>query len=345
MKKLSLLFLLFFLSTSVIYSYDPGKPVQKILFGSCIDQRNKINFWDTVKSQEPDILLLMGDNVYADFEDAKEKIPAYEKVTGHPVYKEIISKAKLLAIWDDHDYGLNDSGGEYKDKLNSKEIFLNYFGDPADPDRKKREGNYTSYTFGPEGKKIQILLLDTRYFRSELKKSFLSYLGIKRYVPNYEKEATLLGKEQWIWLEKELQKKADLRIIVSSIQFLNDSHDYEKWANFPLEIERFYKLIAKYKTDRLVLLSGDRHFSEISVEKYKLPFPFYDFTASSFNRPANILFGDNNKKRIGSAYTKPNFSMMEINWDAKDPYLELKTQDMQNKTVIYHKIPFKEIQN
>ena len=72
----------------------------------------------------------------------------------------------ILATWDDHDLGANDAGGDYPKKDESQKIFLDFFGDPADSPRRHRPGVYDAKVFGPEGKRVQVILLDTRYFRS-----------------------------------------------------------------------------------------------------------------------------------------------------------------------------------
>src|ERR671935_24702 len=65
---------------------------------------------------------------------------------------------------------------------------------------------------GPEGKPLQVILLDTRYFRSPVKRSG------RTVVPNTDPGATILGPAQWEWLERQLREPADLRLIGSSIQ-------------------------------------------------------------------------------------------------------------------------------
>ena len=86
-------------------------------------------------------------------------------------------------------------------------------------------------------------MLDTRYFRSELKRDCRKYFGIKRNIPNTYEGATVLGDAQWKWLSDELEKEADLRVIVSSIQLVNTFHTFEKWGNFPSDRKKFFDLI------------------------------------------------------------------------------------------------------
>ena len=52
---------------------------------------------------------------------------------------------RVLATWDDHDYGENDAGSEYPLKETSKQIFLDFFGVAKDSPRRERDGVYVRY--------------------------------------------------------------------------------------------------------------------------------------------------------------------------------------------------------
>ena len=110
-------------------------------------------------------------------------------------------------------------------KKESKAIFLNFFDELASSVRRSQEGVYTSYTFGGRGHRVQIILLDTRSFWDDL----IDYKGAlkedKRYFynldysPHTSSDSTLLGSEQWKWLEQQFMMLADIRIIGSSTQY------------------------------------------------------------------------------------------------------------------------------
>jgi alkaline phosphatase D len=72
----------------------------------------------------------------------------------------------VLAVWDDHDYGANDAGAEYPMKAESQRMFLDFFGVAGDSPRRRRPGIYDARVFGPPGRRVQVILLDLRYFRS-----------------------------------------------------------------------------------------------------------------------------------------------------------------------------------
>ena len=56
-----------------------------------------------------------------------------------------------MAVWDDHDYGVNDGGGDFPAKEISRKAFLDFFNEPMASDRWIQEsGIYTAKTFGDE---------------------------------------------------------------------------------------------------------------------------------------------------------------------------------------------------
>ena len=89
----------------------------------------------------------------------------YAKLAAKPGYQKLLGTCKLLSVWDDHDYGENDGGKSYPKKKESQQIFLNFFNVDSGSPRRKREGIYDAEIFGSAGKKVQIILLDTRYFK------------------------------------------------------------------------------------------------------------------------------------------------------------------------------------
>ena len=140
--------------------------------------------------------------------------------------------------------------------------FMNMSGRfPTMIPRRSYPGVYGAWMIGGEdGKRVQIIMLDTRFFRSELKKSDEPGAhGKERYIPDPDPSKTMLGTDQWNWLEGELEKPADLRLLVSSIQVIADGHGWEGWKTLPAERDRLYALIEETNADNLIVLSGDRH--------------------------------------------------------------------------------------
>ena len=173
-------------------------------------------------------------------------------------------------------------------------------------------------------KKIKIVSLDTRYFKDDFILNQDRSLN-KKYKIDYNKNKTILGKEQWKWLNNELKKEYDLLILLSSFQVLSTSHGWEKWNNIFYEREKLLKLLNKNRLS--LILSGDRHLA--GIYNYK---NIYEITASSFNqRTFNTIEKDN--LRVGELVNKNNFGIIELdktNIEIKLTAAKRKTKEVFN---------------
>src|SRR5207248_5884086 len=229
---------------AVAHAEQPGPPLERIAFGSCAHQDKPQPIWESIVAAKPQLFLFIGDTIYADTRDPKVMKEKYDKFAAVPGWQKLKETCPVYATWDDHDYGQNDAGAEYPKKVESQKLFLDFFDEPADSPRRKREGVYDAKVFGPSDKSVQVILLDTRYFRGPLKK--IKGKG-SQYVPSTDKTSSMLGEAQWKWLEEQLKVPATVRLLVSSIQLVAEDHPYEKWMNLPHERERLYKLLKDTK--------------------------------------------------------------------------------------------------
>ena len=120
-KTLSLLAVSCIVFSNSAYAYKYG-------LGSCLDQDLEQPIWAAIKKKNIDGFIFLGDNVYGDqksgelgklkkaYKKQKTKIPSW-----------LTKDKKILAIWDDHDYGKNDGGGDYKNKEEAQTLFLNFW--------------------------------------------------------------------------------------------------------------------------------------------------------------------------------------------------------------------------
>lgn len=308
---------------------DHHKMLQRVVFGSCIDQRYPHPFWDVMASFKPDILLLLGDNVYGDCSNAEctELSEAYSNLSAHPSFNGFRREFPVLATWDDHDFGLNDAGGDLPWKAKAKELFLDFFNIPAsDPRREISRGLYTGYMFGPVGHRVQIIVLDTRWYRSSLRHHEAGDVGNGRYVPDSNPEKSMLGAEQWAWLEDQLLQPADLRLLFSSVQVIASQHGWEKWGNFPHERLRLLNLLRIANPAPLVL-SGDRHVGGLYYYNESSGPVLWELTSSSFTHtsPVPPTTGDIEEPlRVGNLVHENNFGLITIDWHELVAKMELR---------------------
>ena len=288
---------------SIIFIIPQNAYAFKYGLGSCLDQRFDQAIWSSIKKENIDGFIFLGDNVYGDHPNGSLAMmeDAY-KIQKNRLPKWLMNEKEILAIWDDHDFGLNDGGKDYPLKKQAELMFLNFWNIPASDIRRKREGIYFKETKNIDGAKVEIIGLDTRYFRSKL-------IGNKnKYLPNKSPNASILGKDQWQWFKSQMiNSNADIIIILSSIQVLATDHPYEKWSNFPSERKKLLDLISKTKKNKaIIVVSGDRHRAGLYKSKN-----FFEITASSLNKPGSS-FKESDKHLINQTFPEINYGILEI---------------------------------
>ncbi|QDS91773.1 Alkaline phosphatase D precursor [Roseimaritima multifibrata] len=288
---------------------------------------------NTMLSAKPQLLLLLGDNIYADTSDIDVMRAKYKQLGAKQEFIALRSACPILATWDDHDYGLNDGGADFPLRDKAQEAFLDFWDEPTDSPRRRQAGVYDAKIFGPEGKRLQVIMLDTRYFRSPLKKGPRRVGG--PYTADDDPQKTMLGDAQWKWLEKQLRMPAEIRVIGSSIQFVPSAAGQEAWANLPRERQRLIDLIRETRAGGVVILSGDRHWSEVSVTEEQTAYPLLDITSSSLNQihPRGTPT-ENQFRSINTTYHKANFGVLSIDWDSSDPTINFEIRDTDNQPQI-----------
>lgn len=343
--KLSLIILLLFTTAKAdialkhitMPNEQTDTQLTQFAFGSCWRQKGSQGHWASITENHPQFWLWLGDNIYADTSDINVMKKKYQQLSSKPEYAKMAKQLPVLATWDDHDFGKNDSGRDYSMREQSEVLFLDFFNEPTDSPRRRHPGVYTSYYFGSGNQRVQLILLDTRYFRSELKKAKVKapYRKMGRWTQDSSKQATILGDQQWTWLEKELRQPARFRIIASSIQFAAPYNGYETWANMPLERQKMIDLIKKTRAEGVVFLSGDIHFSELCLVEADGCYPLIDHTSSSLNGPMGSA---PTHRRLGPAYGGANFGLVTIDWNVSDPTISFTTKDATNVTKLHHSV-------
>jgi alkaline phosphatase D len=326
------------------------KEVRSLAFGSCAQPEKPMPVLDVAIQQNPDLFIWLGDNVYGDSQDISILKKAYQTLGENPFFQRLDSATRLLATWDDHDYGWNDAGRHYPLKEASKEVFLDFWDDPSDAPRRQREGIYTSYLFDGGKQDVIVILLDTRTFRDDLVRSqsillegSQGFTYMADYEPHRNLDSTLLGSEQWRWLKKQLEVEADYRVIASSIQFGVEWNGYESWSNFPSEQRKMLQLLqeANQKTSRqipTVFISGDVHYSEIS----KLPkleggadLNLYDVTASGVTSVWD--FATKNSNRVAGPIMENNVGILQLGRPGK-AQISAEIWDVSGQLRIEHSV-------
>ena len=296
-----------------------------IAFGSCDNQKIKNELWPAIDQNHPSVWIWGGDNVYSDTEDMKVLENNYNIQKQDTDYLNFIKDKIILGTWDDHDFGANDGGENYPFKKESQQLLLDFLDTPKNVVERKRDGVYKSKTFSVSKNKVKFIVLDTRFFRTELTKG----IGSKRFHPNKYGEGTMLGEAQWKWLEKELQSSdAQFNVIVSSIQFLSNKHGFEAWANFPHEIDKLEQLIVSSKAKGTFIISGDRHIATFSSKDVSgLSYPLVDFTSSGLTHIYTNFSGEENPFVKGEVIKEINFGLLKFDFNNNKVIMEIRGKE------------------
>jgi alkaline phosphatase D len=320
---------------------DYGKVPQVVAFASCADQNKPQPIWDTIGSHKPDLFIFMGDNVYSSTKETKPPSEQYEKLSNIPEYRRFRETFPIMATWDDHDYGLGDGGADNPEKEIYKKEFLKHFPYVKDSISWNQGGIYHVKYIGGDyidrvGRRkikrtqplLQIIMLDTRYYRAPLKPSATPEDMLHRYDPwdANDKTKTVLGQEQWLWFEEQLKRPADLRFIISAIQLIPNQPTFEKWGNFPYERQRFFDLLKIHKIKNAVILSGDRHKGTIAKYDMKELGPLYEITSSAINKTRTE--DETDPTYVGKTVLVDNFGLAQINW--KKRRVKFEVRDVAN---------------
>ena len=308
MKIIHFLFL-FLLSVN---SYS-NQEILTLGFGSCLHQDRSMAILKTIEKKELDLFMFIGDNVYGDQEDGEldKLIRTYKQQYNN--LENFLKNVSTEFIWDDHDFGINDGGSNYRYKDRAKELFLETWKIPSNDPRRLRDGLYFDKMIKKNGLKVHLIFLDNRSFKSEWKLTDeFNKEGKERYVKDFDPEKTLLGKKQWQWLKDKLNEDSDIKIILSSLQILSLGHGWESWDKLPLERERLFNLIDESNVSNLFILSGDRHRGGFYRFKTNDNNDIYEFTSSSLNLPIPFNTEEKGPLRIGSTYRKANFGVVRI---------------------------------
>lgn len=219
------------------------------------------------------------------------------------VVQKLMSAMPQYYIWDDHDFGPNNSGKSYILKEESRKIFKEYTLNPGYGEEGK--GIYTKISYSD----VDLFLTDDRYFRSETKMA--DSINGK---PNPAK--TYFGPMQMDWLKNALlYSNATFKIIATGGQVLNPVSSNECMRFYSYEFNDLLDFLAAHKISGVLFFTGDRHHSEVIKQERPLLYPLYDVTISPLTATVGSVKGAeiNNPARInGTLVEAQNFGNIFI---------------------------------
>ena len=280
--------------------------------------------FNSIATREPDLMIWLGDNTYlreVDYNSLQGMIYRYTHTRSIPELKELLSTAANYAIWDDHDFGPNDSNGSFIHKDLSKECFQLFWANNSSG-LPGNGGITTQFTWGD----IDFFLLDDRYFRTPP-----DMVGV---------EPTILGETQVQWLIQALvTSRSPFKMVCLGGQFLNPVANFENYAIYPKERDRIIELIDKNKINGVVFLTGDRHCTELSQLTLPSGRMIYDLTVSPFTSTAYDNTKEANTLRVeGTLVPRRNFATITFTGKRNERILKISDFDSDGNNMWNYEI-------
>jgi len=284
--------------------------------------------FQSIAAARPDFMVWLGDDIYyreGDWttEAGMRRRWAHDRAL--PEMQPLLGAVHHYAMWDDHDYGSNDSDRTFRSRETSLRVFRDYWLNPS-YGTAETPGVFTRFTWGD----VEFFLLDDRYYRAP-----------DEWPAGPDKR--MFGEAQMRWLEESLVgSEATFKIVAGGSQMLNPLALFEAMGKYPAEQKELLDFLRRTKIPGIVFLSGDRHFTELLVRREPGLYPLYELTSSPLTSgPAKPRDEEkNNPARIPGTWVVGvrNFSLLEVSGKSGDRVLTLRTLDANGKELWRHEI-------
>lgn len=331
-------------ATQRLWQFREEPPEIALAFGSCAYLNDDLSrpgqpwggdygIFDAIAAARPDAMLWLGDNVYfrePEWTSLEGMSARYRAYRASPAAARLWTATSHLAVWDDHDYGPNDSDASFVGKGNAERAFRRYWPNP---------------TFGLPGSggifgmvtlaDVDVFLLDNRWFRHP-----------NRYPETPAK--AMFGPVQLEWLRQALvSSRATFKVVAAGGQFWNRANRFEAFHNFPAEQKALADWLVEQKIPGVLFLSGDRHLGGLWRIERPGTYPLHEFTASPLtagvfaNPPAEER--DNPDLVSGTLVTQRNFGMVRVSGPRKERVLTLESYAADGKLIWQRRIAAAEL--
>ncbi|MFM2401649.1 MAG: hypothetical protein RI950_1166 [Bacteroidota bacterium] len=328
-KKIAFNYTLEF-QTQDLWQYRHDPPAFSFIFGTC----NYVNeeatdrpgrgyggadeVYAAMHAKKPDFMLWGGDNFYYREPDYTRTGMIHRNDHARAVksMQPLLANVHQYAIWDDHDYGPNDSDRSFPLKNTSLEMFKLYWGNP----------NFVFPNEGITGKfqwaDVEFFLMDDRWNKApnELNDPNKDYWGAKQM--------------NWL-LDALISSKASFKFIVNGGQVISPAKVFENMANYEAERTYLLKELKNRKIPGVLFLSGDRHISNLNKMEREGTYPLYDLTVSPMTAgKADAVKQDYNETLVeGTLLQERAFSKIEVTGPLKDRTLTITLFNVKGETL------------
>jgi alkaline phosphatase D len=317
--------------TQPLWRFRGNPPEFSVALGSCAyvndpDSRpgrawgGELQIFDAIAAKAPDFMIWLGDNLY--FREREWTSPEgmserYRTYREEPALQRLWTATSHLAIWDDHDYGPNDSNGSFVGKGWALDTFKRFWPNPT-AGLPGVPGIFTQVAFGD----VEFFLLDDRFYR---------------YPYDYPDtpEKTMWGKAQFEWLKQALiTSRAQFKVVANGSQFWNRANRYEGLYHFPAEQKALAGWLVDQRIPGVVFVSGDRHFAELLRVPRPGTYPLYEFTTTPLTAgPAEPTQEERENPDVvpGTVFGQRNFGMLRFSGPREARKLAFELYDSDGK--------------
>ncbi|MGI9428328.1 MAG: alkaline phosphatase D family protein [Bythopirellula sp.] len=292
-----------------------------LALGSCArEDDGTASVWRRWSEIKPDAVILLGDTPYIDRTELKFQRRRYREFAAVPAMGALLRSTPWYGIWDDHDFGRNDTDGRLAGKEKSRTAFIEYHANPTYGTG--TEGVYTRFRRGG----VEVFLLDTRYFAATEKS------------PADSNQPTLLGREQWHWLRESLkQSTAPFKVLACGMIWNGATrpNKQDHWMRYPHEREALFRFLGEEEISGVVLIGGDVHRSRALRHETKesvgynlvelITSPMHDGIIEKANAPHPALLFD--------AGEPHSFLLLTADTTTETPTLTGELQNATGKTL------------
>lgn len=312
---------------------DQNDPQEfSFLTGSCAMKTPGVIKWSNggphnkiyaqMQQEQSDFMLWLGDNVYYLFGQGKNPKRMYNKRIRKRKTKKLNSFLKSrpqYAIWDDHDFGPDNSRGDFKHADTSLFIHKQFWPNPyfGLAEKGEKAGNFCHFNFID----VDFFLTDNRYTST----------------PPEAEKPHMLGAEQEAWLkERLLESEAPFKFVAMGSQSLNEYYHKESWLQYAAERQRIFDFIAENNIKNVIFLTGDRHHTELITKVLPNGIRLYDFTCSPLTSYSNKwpVDAENPDRVAGTFFNKHNYGKIRVATNPEGQrYCEISVMDKKGELV------------
>jgi len=277
--------------------------------------------FEAIYRSQPDFMLWLGDNTYLREPDWNTRTGILNRYTHTRSIKELqplLATTHHYAIWDDHDYGPNNSDRSWWNKNQTLEAFEMFWANPS-YGVGDIKGAITQFQWSD----VDFILLDNRWYRSPEKL--------------IDTNKTILGSAQLQWLKDALlSSQSTFKVVALGGQFLNPTRVFENYINNGFEYERqeIIDFIYKHDLKNVVFLTGDRHHTELCVLEEDAKPRILDLTISALTSGPSTKRDSDNYLQVEGTFTKKrNYGILSFSGKTGNRIMNISTHDKDGNQI------------